>query len=71
MRNDLNFSEMNEFSICNENIESIFVEITCSNIPITVGVLYQTKHHKIFTYQEKSPARHQNIVESFKFQNYP
>ena len=41
MRNDLNFSEMNEFSICNENIESIFVEITCSNIPITVGVLYR------------------------------
>ena len=41
VRNDLNFSEMNEFSICNENIESIFVEITCSNIPITVGVLYR------------------------------
>ena len=33
--------KMNEFSICNENIESIFVEITCSNIPITAGVLYQ------------------------------
>ena len=39
MINDLNFSEMNEFTICNENIESIFVEITCSNKPITVGVL--------------------------------
>ena len=30
MRKDLNFSEMNEFTICNENIGSIFVEITCS-----------------------------------------
>ena len=41
VRNDLNFNEMNEFTICNENIESIFVEITCSNKPITVGVLYR------------------------------
>ena len=41
VRNDLNFSEINKFSICNENIESIFVKITCSNIPITVGVLYR------------------------------
>ena len=40
MRNDLNFNEMNELTICNENIESNFVEITCSNKPITVGVLY-------------------------------
>ena len=32
---------MKEFTICNENIESIFVEITCSNKPITVGVLYR------------------------------
>ena len=41
MRNDLNINEMKEFTICNENIESIFVEITCSNKPITVGVLYR------------------------------
>ena len=41
VRNDLNFIELNEFTICNENIESIVVEITCSNKPITVGVLYR------------------------------
>ena len=41
MRNDLNFSEMNELTICNKNIETIFVEITCSNKSITVGVLYR------------------------------
>ena len=41
VRNDINFSEMNEFTICNEDIESIFVEITCSNKPITIGVIYR------------------------------
>ena len=41
VRHDLNFDEINEFTICNENIESIFVEITCSIKPITVGVLYR------------------------------
>ena len=43
MRNDFNVSEMNEFTIYNENIESDFVEITCSNKPITVVVLYRPR----------------------------
>ena len=46
MRNDFNVSEMNEFTIYNENIESDFVEITCSNKPITVVVLYRPPSRK-------------------------
>ena len=36
-----NFSKLNEYSICNTDIESLFIEITNVIEPVTIGVVYR------------------------------
>ena len=39
--NEFIFNRMNKFSRCTKNMESLFVTITNTNVPITVGVVYR------------------------------
>ena len=41
VHNSHNFTELSNASICTKNLESLFIEITDTNVPITVGVIYR------------------------------
>ena len=42
IHNDYTFNRNDEFSQCSKNLESLFVTITNTNTPITVGVVYRS-----------------------------
>ena len=41
VRNNYNFTVTQEFNYCNANIESLFIELTNTAVPITVGIIYR------------------------------
>lgn len=51
--NDLKFDPIEEFSYCNENIESIFIKITNTTNTITVGAIYRPPSGNIETFNNE------------------
>ena len=58
IKNDFNFTQLNELSIVNENIESLFIKITNTTNPITAGLVYRPPNGDI----DKFNSEMENII---------
>ena len=63
IRNDWNFSEINDLSTCNANIESIFIKITNSNEPITVRLIYRPPSGNLASFNEEFESIISNLPD--------
>ena len=53
VHNNYNFSKINEYSVCNADIETLFIEITDVTEPVTIGVVYRPPSGNLKQFNEK------------------
>ena len=53
IKNDYNFIAIEEFSSCNPNIESLFVKLTNTAAPITVGIIYRPPNGNLVEFNKE------------------
>ena len=53
VKNDFNFSVVEEFSFCNTNIESLFIKLTNAAAPITVCIIYRPPNGNLTEYNKE------------------